>query len=97
MPIKTELPLGPWSRDLTGRYLNGVAAVEVAIAGGGLDFHIREFKVKGRNLPGYALEALEHEIRRSGALDGEELNDYVRRAGGLRIERGRIVITPKGT
>jgi hypothetical protein len=97
MPIKTELPLGPWSRDLTGRYLNGVAAVELALAGDRLEFHIREFEVKGRKLPGYALEALEREVRRTGALDDDEMQDYVRRAGELRIERGRIVITPKGT
>ena len=95
LPIDAELPLGPWSRDLTGRYLNGVAAVELTLMGGELGFRIKEFDVKGRKLPGYALEALEREVRSSGALDDDEVRDYVRRAGELRVERGRIVITPK--
>ena len=95
MPIRAELPLGPWSRDLTGRYLNGVADVELTLADGELEFRIRDFEVKGRKLPDYALEALEGEVRKSGALDDDEVRDYVHRAGDLRVERGRIVITPK--
>ncbi len=97
LPIRAELPLGPWSRDLTGRYLNGVASVELGLAGGKLDYNIREFNVKGHPLPDYALDALEREVERTGAFDNQELRDYVRKARELRIEPGRIVLTPEGS
>jgi hypothetical protein len=95
LPIKRELPLGPWSRDLTGRYLNGVATVALGIVDGKLDFSIREFDVKGRKLPAYALDAIEGQVEQSGALDDEEVRSYIERTAELRVEQGRIVLTPR--
>jgi hypothetical protein len=95
LPINADLPLGPWSRDLSGRYLNGVATVEIGISDSRLDFSITDFDVKGKKLPGYALEALEREVEKSGALDDEEVREYLDRASELRVEHGRIVLTPK--
>lgn len=95
LPIKAELPLGPWARDLTGRYLNGTAAVDVWLAEGKLGFTIREFDVKGRKLPGYAIDALQRELERAGVFDDEDVNSYLDRISDLRIETGRIVLAAK--
>lgn len=97
LPIEAELPLGPWARDLTGRYLNGVAVVDLRLADGKLDYTIREFDVKGRKLPGYALEALQRELERSGVFEDEDVTEYLHRASDLRVESGRIVLEAPGS
>jgi hypothetical protein len=95
LPIDAELPLGPWARDLRGRYLNGTAAVDLRLVNGELDFTIREFDVKGRKLPGYALDALQSELERSGVFEDEDVAEYLKRVSDLRIEMGRIVLSAR--
>jgi hypothetical protein len=95
LPIKAELPLGPWARDLTGRYLNGTALVDLRLNAGRLDFTIREFDVKGHKLPGYAVDALQKELERTGVFEDDDVTDYLQRVSELRIEPGRIVLIPR--
>ena len=93
--IRAELPLGPWARDLRGRYLNGTAAVDLRLVNGELDFTIREFDVKGRRLPGYALDALQSELERTGVFESEDVQGYLSRVDDLRVGSGRIVLIPR--
>lgn len=92
--LTQTLPLGPWSRDLSGRYLNGMATFDAAVRNGALDLHLAAFEVKGRQLPERILAILRDEIDKSGALDDEEVQEFLDKVDSVEFGTGQITITP---
>ncbi len=88
------LPLGPWTRDLSGRYLNGTATFDAAVLNGTLDLNLAAFDVKGRALPERVLRILRDEIAKSGALDDESVRDFLDKVGSVDFESGQVTVTP---
>lgn len=94
MLLTQTLPLGPWSRDLTGRYLNGTATFDVAVRGGALDLRLAAFEVKGRQLPERVLAILRDEIDKSGVLNDEDLQEFLDKVESVDFDAGQVRITP---
>lgn len=92
--LTQTLPLGPWSRDLTGRYLNGMATFDAAVRDGALDLRLAAFEVKGRPLPERVLTVLRDEIDKSGALDDEGIQEFLDKVDSVEFGSGRVTITP---
>lgn len=95
IPLRGTLPLGPWSRDLSGRYLNGTASFEVALRGEGLDLRLTGFDVNGRALPEYALRVLREELAKQRLFEEPEIEDALQRVESIEIDDERVVIHPK--
>ncbi len=94
MLLTQTLPLGPWSRDLSGRYLNGKATFDAAVRDGALDLRLVAFEVKGRQLPERVLAVLRDEIEESGALDDEDVQAFLNKVDSVEFGTGRVTITP---
>jgi len=94
LQLTQTLPLGPWSRDLTGRYLNGTATFDAVVRNGALDLHLAAFEVKGRPLPERVLAILRDEIEKSGALDDEDVQEFLNKVDSVEFGTGRVTITP---
>jgi hypothetical protein len=92
--LTQALPLGPWTRDLTGRYLNGIATFNAAVRNGALDLHLAAFEVKGRPLPERVLSILRDEIAKSGVLDDEGVQEFIDKVGSVNFQSGQVTITP---
>jgi len=92
--LTQSLPLGPWSRDLTGRYLNGTATFDAAVRDGTMNLHLASFEVKGRRLPEPALEVLRDEITKSGVLQDESVQEFLDHVSSVEFQSGQVTITP---
>lgn len=95
MRLTQRLPLGPWSRDLTGRYLNGVATFDAAVHNSELELNLAAFEVKGQPLPERVLAVLRNEIDKSGVLEDEKLQEFLGKVGSVRFDAGEVRITPR--
>jgi hypothetical protein len=93
--LTQTLPLGPWSRDLTGRYLNGTATFDASVRNGQLNLYLTGFDVKGHALPERALAILRDEIDKSGALAGDDVQDFLKKVSAVEFESGKVTITPR--
>lgn len=94
LPVNEDISLGPWSRSVRGRYLNGIATVRVALAGEVVELDIVSVEVKGREIPGWLLRRLEQGIAESGILDSEDVREVARKLDGLEIHDRRVVFSP---
>lgn len=94
LPLTQTLPLGPWSRDLTGRYLNGTALFDAAVRDGKVDLRLASFEVKGRRLPERVLTVLRDEIENSGILDEPDVRDFLDKVDSVQIGAGELTIIP---
>ncbi len=92
--LTQALPLGPWTRDLTGRYLNGTATFDAAVRNGTLDLHLATFEAKGHPLPERVLNILRDEITKSGVLDDEGVHEFLDKVGSVDFQSDRVAITP---
>ncbi len=92
LKLTQTLPLGPWSRDLTGRYLNGMATFDAEVRDGALELRLAEFEVKGRRLPEYVLDVLRGEIERSGVLDDASVKEFLDKVGSVKFDEGQVTI-----
>lgn len=95
MRLTQRLPLGPWSRDLSGRYLNGVATFDAAVHNGNLELNLAAFEVKGQPLPERVLAVLRNEIDKSGVLEDDKLQEFLDKVGSVRFDAGQVTITPR--
>jgi hypothetical protein len=92
--LTQTLPLGPWSRNLTGRYLNGVATFDAGVRDGALELRLAEFEMKGRRLPEYVLDVLRGEMERSGVLEDEGVRKFLDKVSSVQFDSGQITIAP---
>lgn len=92
--LHQELPLGPWSRDLTGRYLNGLATFSVDFRDGTLNFTLEDFEVKDRRLPRYAVKFLNDALQKQAFLNDSDAKAFFAYVGSVQIDDDRIVIRP---
>jgi hypothetical protein len=92
--LTQTLPLGPWTRDLTGRYLNGTATFDAAVHNGELDLRLASFEVKGRRLPERVLAVLRNEIENAGVLDDPEVQEFIGKVDSVDVGAGQLTIIP---
>jgi len=92
--LTQNLPLGPWTRDLSGRYLNGVATFDAGVRDGKLDLNLAAFDVKGRALPERVLQILRNEITKAGVLDDESVQEFLNKVGSVDFQSGQLTIAP---
>lgn len=94
IPLDTEFSLGPWSRDLRGRYLNGQAAYDVRFADGELEATLASFSVNGRNIPSWILAGIQEELDADALLQDPDVADILAELESVIIEDGEVTLTP---
>lgn len=92
-PIDRDLDLGPWSRSLRGRYVNGRAIFDVALANGELELNLVSFAVKGHEAPEWMLNIARDMIDESGVLESEDVAEITQKLERIDIEEGRLTIS----
>ena len=92
VPLDQEFSLGPWEQSLRGRYLNGVATFDVGIQDGDLDLDLVSFDVKGRSMPGWALNLVRDFIEESGVLESDDVIEVTRKLERLDVQADRVVL-----
>ncbi len=92
VPLEQEISIGPWERSLYGRYLNGVATFDVGIEDGDLDLDLVSFDVKGRSMPGWALNLVRDFIEESGVLESDDVLEVTRKLDRLEIQGDRVLL-----
>lgn len=95
LPIDAKLPLGPWSRDLRGRFVNGTAEFVPRIRGGRFEFELVSFEVGGKGVPRRMLNLIADELESSGILDDPDAQRVAQRLSGITIRNGSVVLEPR--
>ena len=92
IPLEDSISIGSIRPELAGRYLNGVAEVELYLARGELIISIDEIEIGDRKLPGWIVGEIESEFRKL-ALDGiEGSQEWIDEVAGLEIVDGAVVL-----
>lgn len=95
IPLDRSINVGPWSRDLTGRHLNGTATIGVEFSEGQPRLHLESLAIKGRELPGWMLDTVRPELERLEALDDPDAREFFDKLADIRIDEGLVVLTPR--
>jgi hypothetical protein len=91
-----ELAGVPGLSGLQGRYLNGSAALKVALSDGLLDVHIISLDVNGAPLPEQFLAALRGENLAKDATRDPKTAEALRRLESLEVKDGAVILKARG-
>jgi len=93
VPIDEDVDLGPWSRDLRGRYINGRAMLDVDVSDGKLEVNLDSFSIKGREVPGWLLDMVQDLIDDSGVLRSEDVRKITEKLESLDIDEDQLTVS----
>lgn len=88
-----DLEIGPWSRNLRGRYVNGKAVFDVRLRDGELDLELTSFAVKDREVPGWMLGIVQDMVDESGVLESKDVREITDKLEGLEIGDGQLTVS----
>lgn len=93
--LEEDIPIGPWSAGVKGRYLNGKAELRVRAENETLTFDLLSFRVAGRDLPSWVVDLLQDELREKTSLDSDDVAELARQVGTIEVLPGRIILHPQ--
>ena len=95
IPLESDVSLGPWNATMNGRYINGVAVMDVGFDTNGLKVSLVEFKVKGNPVPEWVLSLLQTEIEKEGFLKSDDVQEIMAELENVQILGNELILTPK--
>lgn len=94
IPLDSDLEIGPWRSSMRGRYINGVAKLNLRIEGDSLAVDLISFEVKGETVPGWLRSVLQRELDKQEWFDSQDVRDVVGRLRRIGLEDGQLVLYP---
>ena len=95
IPLDSDVSIGPWRASMQGRFINGVAEMDVALGATGLEVKLASFEVGGRTVPDWLLDRLQAEIDKEGYLESEDVQKIMGQLKGVEIIGDQLVLSPK--
>lgn len=96
IPLESDVDLGPWRASMRGRYINGVAEMELGLGESGLAVELVSFEVSGKQVPDWLLGKLQEEIEGEDFWASAEVQEVVEQLGGVEILGDLLILSPKG-
>ena len=96
IPLESDVALGPWRASMRGRYINGIAEMEVGLGETGLAMELVSFEVSGKQVPDWLLRKLQEEIQGEDFWASEDVQEVVGQLGGVEILGDLLILSPKG-
>ncbi len=90
-----SIPLEAIRPELKGRFLNGMASLEIGVRGGAVVLDLKSIEVNGEPLPGQFLEGLNKNALEWRPSEGDKNAELVKNLGRLEIKDGQLVLHPK--
>lgn len=94
VPIRSDLELGPWRAAMDGRFINGVAELDIGIEGDILTADLVSFEVNGEDIPGWLHTVLQTEIDDMEWLSSEDVREVVADLEYIEFRDGRLIVHP---
>ncbi len=95
IPLDSDVELGPWRASMRGRYINGIAELELGVGEKGLQATLLSFEASGKPVPGWMLKVLQRELNKEGFLDSDEVQQIMGQLEGIEVVGDRLVFSPK--
>lgn len=92
IPLEPGFSIGPFTPDVSGRYLNGTVTFRLSLTENNLNVKIERFIVNGKELPGWIVGAIEREIIDPEILQNEELREFTDKLDRVDINTNSIVL-----
>lgn len=92
--LPNDFGIGPLRR-FAGRYINGKAALDVALNGDELNIEVTSFYIGGEEVPGWITDRFRESIPIDKVLQDSDVPDYIRGLESFRVEDGKITLEPK--
>lgn len=90
--LEEDIPVGLWSAEVKGRYLNGEAILDVRIENGELRLSILSFHVQGHAVPSWMLRRIRERIEVDTLVEDDDTAEFIRRVKTLEALPGRLVL-----
>lgn len=94
IPLQSEFEMGPWSRDLNGRYLNGQAVYDLRFADGELEARLISFTVNEKQIPQWIMSIVQDEFDADDVLRDPEMQEVLEKVESFIVEDDRVILTP---
>ncbi len=92
IPLKPGMSIGPFSPDVTGRYLNGTVTLRVALDGNTLTADIERFVINDKTLPGWIVDAVEREYLQTKLLENADLREFTAKLARIQVSANSVLL-----
>lgn len=97
IPLESDVAFGPWRASMRGRYINGIAEMELGLGESGLAIELVSFEVSGKEVPDWLLGKLQQEIEGEDFWASEDVQKVVEQLGDVEILGDLLILSPKGS